>query len=318
MAQYEYLFGPVPSRRFGRSLGVDLTPFKTCPLDCIFCQLGRTTVKTMERAEYVPVDAVTAELAQWFHDGGRADYVTLSGAGEPTLHTGFGQVLEFIKSRSSIPAALLTNGTMLRFGEVREAAAVADVVKISLSCRDQTSFEIINRPHPDLTFEALVDGMRQFRKIFRGSLWLEVFLVWGMNSTPADVQKIAMLAADLKPDRIQLNTAVRPPAEEFAVALPQKQMNELAGLFEPFAEVIAEFSSDLNLHSSVDENAVLDMLRRRPCTAEQTAEVFGVHINEIVKYIGKLMRTGRIRAEHRNGLTYYAAEQGEHAHHSGA
>jgi wyosine [tRNA(Phe)-imidazoG37] synthetase (radical SAM superfamily) len=138
MGTYRYLFGPVPSRRFGRSLGVDLTPYKTCSLDCVFCQLGRTTKKTIHRQEWVPTDSVLAELTQWLESDGRADYITLSGSGEPTLQSGFGKVLEYIRLKTAIPAVLLTNGTMLHFPEVREAAAAANVVKVSLSAWDQT------------------------------------------------------------------------------------------------------------------------------------------------------------------------------------
>lgn len=139
MQKYQYLFGPVPSRRLGRSLGVDLTPYKTCTLDCVFCQLGRTTKKTVTRQEYVPTDRVLAELEQWLKSDGKADYITLSGSGEPTLHSRFGEVLEFIRANSKIPAVLLSNGMMLYLPEVRAAAAYANVLKVSLSAWDQMS-----------------------------------------------------------------------------------------------------------------------------------------------------------------------------------
>jgi len=122
--KYNYLFGPVPSRRFGRSLGIDLTPYKTCSLDCVFCQLGRTKEKTITRKEYVPIDAVMAELEEWLKTDGQADYITLSGSGEPTLHFRFGEILEFIRTNSAIPAVLLTNGTLLDHAQVRDAACL--------------------------------------------------------------------------------------------------------------------------------------------------------------------------------------------------
>ena len=129
-AKYRYLFGPVPSRRFGRSLGVDLTPYKTCCHDCVFCQLGRTTNKTIRRREYVPTERVIEELKHWLSSDGQADYITLSGSGEPTLHTGFGKILDFIRTNTDIPAALLTNGAMLYLPAVRQAASTANVVII--------------------------------------------------------------------------------------------------------------------------------------------------------------------------------------------
>lgn len=305
--EYKHLFGPVPSRRLGRSLGVDLTPFKTCTLDCIFCQLGRTTNKTLDRHEYAPVCHVQAELDAWIKEVGRADYITLSGSGEPTLHTRFGDVLQFVHDRTTIPTALLSNGTLFWQPEVREAAKRADLVKLSLSAWDQFSFEHINRPHPDLQFTRIVDGYRAFRSGFRGKLWIEVFLIWGTNSVPGDVEKIAALAETIGADEIHLNTAVRPPAEEFTLAMPRKEMEALAGLFSPTAKVIAEFPSDKSADVTANEDTILAMLKRRPCTAQQIAEVFGMHLNEVSKYIGKLSRTGKIRSQDSGRDGYFVA-----------
>lgn len=305
MKNYKYLFGPVPSRRFGRSLGVDLTPYKTCSFDCIFCQLGRTTRKTLTRKEYVPVQEVIQEINHWLKTDGNADYITLSGSGEPTLHSRFGEVLEFIRRKSTIPALLLTNGTMLYRPEVRAAAAHAGVVKISLSAWDQRSYEHINRPHPKLKFKQLVEGQRAFRQQFKGRIWMEVFILWGVNSAPNDVEKIAALARTIGPDQIQLNTAIRPPAEEFAVALPGKRLEKLAKLFDPPAEVIAEFSANRTVNIKANEKTILAMLQRRPCTDAQIAESLGMHRNEVSKYIGKLMRTDQLRSERKGDNVYY-------------
>jgi wyosine [tRNA(Phe)-imidazoG37] synthetase (radical SAM superfamily) len=305
--EYKYLFGPVPSRRLGRSLGVDLTPFKTCTLDCIFCQLGRTTDKTLDRKEYVPVTAVETELNIWIQAGGKADYITLAGSGEPTLHCQFGNILKFIRARTNIPTALLSNGTLFSQPEVRKAATQADLVKVSLSTWDQRSFEQVNRPHPDLKFRHLLDGYRAFRNEFQGKLWIEVFLIWGTNSIRQDVEKMAAIIEAIGPDEIQLNTAVRPPAEEFVFAMPQKDLEALTGLFRPRAKVIAAYSADQSADVKASEVTILAMLNRRPCTAPQISEVFGMHLNEVSKYIGKLSRTGQILSTHRGDDTYYTA-----------
>jgi len=307
MEKYKYLFGPVPSRRFGRSLGIDLSPYKTCSLDCVFCQLGRTTQKTVARQEYVPTEEVLAELAQWLERDGQADYITLSGSGEPTLHSRFGKVLEFIRLKTSIPAVLLTNGTMLQLPEVRQAAACANVVKVSLSAWNQTSYDWVNRPHHQLGFEQLVKGQMDFRAQFCGELWMEVFLVAGMNSLPADVRNIAEHARQIGPDRIQLNTAVRPPAEDYATALAKESMQRLAHFFDPQAEIISEFKAAQTKHIQANQATILSMLQRRPCTAQQIADIFGMHLNEVTKYLGKLMRADQIRAERKRNTVYYAA-----------
>jgi wyosine [tRNA(Phe)-imidazoG37] synthetase (radical SAM superfamily) len=312
MQKYHYLFGPVPSRRFRRSLGVDLTPRKTCTLDCVFCQLGRTNHKTMTRKEYVPVDAVLAELGTWIKENGRADYITLSGSGEPTLHSGFGEVLQFVRSHSSIPAVLLTNGTLLHLPEVREAASQAHIVKVSLSAWDQASFGWVNRPHSELSFDRVLEGQKAFRTRFKGQLWLEVFLVAGMNSLPSDVAKIAARAKEIRPERIHLNTAVRPPSEDFAVPVSEKRLGSLSPLFCPQAEVIAEFEAKQTAEVHVAQEEIYSMLQRRPCTAKDIEEAFSMHPNEVSKYLGKLLRDKRIRAQVVNSLLYYVAD-GENA-----
>ena len=311
MGEYKYLFGPVPSRRFGRSLGVDLTPYKTCSLDCVFCQLGPTTKKTVHRREYVPTDRVLSELAEWLKRDGQADYITLSGSGEPTLHSGFGNVLEFIRSKTTIPAVLLTNGTMLQSRQVREAAAAANVVKVSLSAWDKASYGWVNRPHKQLQFDQLVKGQKDFRAQFKGQLWMEIFLVAGMNSMPADVSKIADHAKKIGPDRIQLNTAVRPPAEDFATALSEDRMQPLRHLFHPTAEIIAEFKAKHANHIQVNQATIFAMLQRRPCTAEQIADSFDMHLNEVSKYLGNLMRADQICALREKATVYYAATDRE-------
>jgi len=309
--KYHYLFGPVPSRRFGRSLGVDLSPPKTCSLDCVFCQLGRTTKGAVERKEYVPTGDVISELRDWLKTDGQADYITLSGSGEPTLHSRFGEILAFIRENSKIPALLLTNGTMLYFPEVRKAASHASIVKVSLSAWDDASYTKVNRPHPELRFDLLVEGEKAFRAEYTGTLFLEVFLIKGMNARPEEVKKIAALAHGINPDRVQLNTAVRPPAEDYALPLAREEMESLSRLFDPKAEIIAEFKAKHGSRFDANQDAVLAMLKRRPCTAKQIAEVFGMHMNEVSKYLGKLAGNQQVTLERRNGLTYYTAPSGE-------
>lgn len=301
---YRYLFGPVPSRRFGRSLGIDLTPHKTCSLDCVFCQLGRTRKKTVERREYVPTNAVIEEIRHWLQTDGEADYLTLSGSGEPTLHSDFGQVLEFLRSQP-IPSVLLTNGTLLHLPEVRASASLANVVKVSLSAWNQQSFEWVNRPHETIEFNGLMDGFRQFRSEYDGQLWLEVFLLAGINAMPADVEKIARLARQLHPDRIHLNTIARPPAEDFAAAVPIEQLEELAGLFDPPAQIAAGLPVERTTEVKANEARILGMLRRRPCTIKQIEAAFGMHINEVSKILGQLIQQNRIRADLRDKDVYY-------------
>ncbi len=303
---YRYLFGPVPSRRLGRSLGVDLIPFKTCSYDCIFCQLGRTTRKTVRRSPFIPIEDVLAEITAWADAGGSADYITLSGSGEPTLHSGFGDILAWA-AYGDTPSVLLTNGATFSDPAVREAACHADIVKISLSAWDQKSFETLNRPHPALRFSDIVAAQKHFRTQYRGELWIEVFLVSGVNGAPGEVDKIAALVNDIHPDRIHLNTVVRPPAETFARKVPGNQMAAYTRLFDPPAEIIAECRSDRRTPVSADEASILALLQRRPCTRDQIADAFHLHINEASKYLGKLLSTGRIHMVDGTAGGYYSA-----------
>ncbi len=264
----------------------------------------------------MPVKDVQAELSRWVQGGGKTDHITLAGSGEPTLHARIGEVLSFIRDRTPLPAVLLSNGTLFDQPAVRAAASQANIVKLSLSAWDQVSFEHINRPHPDLKFNRIADGYRAFRDEFRGKLWIEVFLLWGINSVPHDVEKIAKIAGTISPDEIHLNTAVRPPAEDFATPVPRKQMEDVAGLFSPCAKIIAEFPSGKLTDIAANETTILAMLRRRPCTARQIGDVFGMHLNEVAKYLGKLTRTGAIRAQVKDCQTYYTAVKKREVEHA--
>ena len=299
-----HVFGPVPSRRLGRSLGVDVVPFKTCTYDCIYCQLGRTTRKTTERAEWVPLDEVVAEVETRLSS--RPDYITLSGSGEPTLYVRLGELIERIKGMTDIPVAVLTNGSLLGRAEVRKELLGADLVVPSLDAGDEAMFETVNRPDKDITFDAMLDGLIALRREFAGEYWLEVFLLSGLTATEAEVRKLSACAARIGPDRVQLNTVTRPPAEEVAVGVPPERMAELARMFEPPAEVIADFRKvHRRAEFAAGREEILSMLKRRPCSTADIADGLGMHPNEVVKYVEDLARAGRIGEYRVGGKVYY-------------
>lgn len=227
----KYLFGPVPSRRYGCSLGVDLSLLKTCTLNCRFCQLGNTNHLTITRTEQPPIENVLSELSQWLKREEPLDYITASGSGEPTLHLHFGDLFRFVRSETSFRSLLLSNGSLFTLPEVRQEAALADVVKISLNAWDQASFEQIVRPHPSLRFDEILNGYCEFRNLFSGRLDLEVFVIPGINDTPEQIDRIATLAQRFSPDDISLNTAVRPTADRTLTVCPREQMIQLATHF---------------------------------------------------------------------------------------
>ncbi len=303
--QYRYLFGPVPSRRFGRSLGIDLTPHKTCSLDCIFCQLGLTTRLTHERHEYVPTAAVETEIDHWLARREPADYLTLAGSGEPTLHSEFGRVLRFMRERSSIPTVLLTNGTLLHEPDVRAQAAQASIVKLTLCSWNEQSFAQIHRPSPGITLAQLVAGAGRFRREFTGQIWLEVLLLHGINADPEQVKQIAALARQLDPDRVQLHTCTRPPALASALPVPPETLRQRATLFSPPAEVIGAACPDRGARTGKGAAEIVELLQRRPCTAEQIATAFALHLNEVAKHLEHLTQTGQISPARQGQLVFY-------------
>ena len=301
------IFGPVPSRRLGRSLGIDVVPFKTCTFDCIYCQLGRTTNRTVERREWVQLDDVLDELR-----GKLAlspDYVTIGGSGEPTLYSRIGELIDGIRSMTDIPVAVLTNGSLLWKEDVRNDLRHANVIIPSLDAGENVLFRAVNRPHPEITFGRLLDGLASFRQEFQGEYWLEVLLLAGYTAIDAEVKKIARRAARIRPDRVHLNTCVRPPAEEFAYPVDWRRLVELADLFTPPAEVITDPEPNLPRPTSkVGREEILRTLQRRPCTTLDLAAGLAMHPVEVVKNIEVLVRKGLIetRSADRERIYYVA------------
>ncbi|MEJ5357323.1 MAG: radical SAM protein [Desulfobacterales bacterium] len=302
------LYGPVPSRRLGRSLGVDLVPYKTCSYDCIYCQLGRTTCQTLERAEYVPTGQVLEALERSLRRGSVVDFIGVAGSGEPTLHAGIGEVIAGIRRRTRIPVAVLTNGSLLGDAELRRDLARAQVVIPSLDAGEARTFRRVNRPHPDLSFEGMVEGLAAFAADFRGEIWLEIMFVAGINTSPQEVHRIARRVEGIGPQRIQLNTVVRPPAERFAKPVSRTKLQELARRLGEKAECIADFPSSAPGAARADravDRDILELLARRPCTVADLAAGLVIHPQEAVKHLEHLLRRGLLAAEQAPGGERY-------------
>ncbi len=303
----KYLFGPVPSRRLGLSLGVDIVPFKVCTLDCVYCQLGKTTKKSIERKDYVTVEAVLNELKKRLAEGLEADYITISGSGEPTLNSQLGKIIDSIKKTTDIPVAILTNGTLLYRADVRSDCTKADVVLPSLDAGDEQTFEKINRPHKDIDIEKLIDGLCTFRKEFGGQIWLEVFLVEGFNTDNKQIAKIKDAVERIKPDKVQLNTAVRPTAEPGVNRVSAEKLRTIAGELGENCEVIADFSPKYGGKHSESKEYVLSMLKRRPCSLNDICSGLGISRNEALKYISHFQHEGVIDSEEKDGTVFFKA-----------
>jgi wyosine [tRNA(Phe)-imidazoG37] synthetase (radical SAM superfamily) len=303
----KYIFGPVPSRRLGRSLGVDLVPYKTCTFDCIYCDLGRTTRKTITRQSYVPREKIQEELELYLSAlGKKPDYITISGSGEPTLNANIGEIIPRIKEITSTPIAVLTNSSLLSLDEVRKDLSEADVVLPSLDAITPALFEYINRPHPSLRIEEIVSGLIQFRKQYRGQIWLEILFCRGVNDGRDEVEKLKQVIERVQPDRIQLNTPVRPPAEDFVFPLTLKQLEEIKEELGSNAVVVSEFIGPMGDRFDSDKDAeIIQLIKRRPCTTEDISKALGLRLDEVKKLLDHLTKTGAIRYRVYEQRCYY-------------
>jgi wyosine [tRNA(Phe)-imidazoG37] synthetase (radical SAM superfamily) len=308
MGAYRHLFGPVMSRRLGLSLGVELVREKTCSYDCVFCQIGRTPRTSLERACFVPVQEVLEEFSAWLAAGGRADHITLAGAGEPTLHSGFGEVLAGLAQRSPIPTVLMSNGSLFYLPEVREAAARASIVKVSLSAWDEASWRRLNHPHPDLRFEQVLKGLQAFAGSFSGTFWVEVFLVKGINDQPGQVARIAALVNALNPTRVHLNTVVRPPADSASGAVAEPVLLELAGLFDPPAEVTPPVAAVAGAAAGAGAG-LLETVTRHPSTLDQLVASLKRDRAGLSAELDALEKAGEVERVETAGLVYFRRRQ---------
>lgn len=302
----KYTYGPVPSRRLRFSLGIDLIPFKYCSFDCIYCQLGKTTNKTIVRKEYFPTQKILKDVKAIIKKGDNIDYLTFSGSGEPTLHSGIGYLISELKKITKIPVAVLTNSSLLFIPAVQEELSNADVVLPTLCAVSQEIFNKINRPIPDATIEKIIHGLISFRKIYKGKIWLEIMLIKNINDTQQDINRLKEVVKKIAPDKIHLNTAVRPPSEKYALPLSIEELQRVENIFGDNAEIIASFKAKRESAYLIDtEKIILDMMQRRPITLEDICSVTGLHRNEVLKYLDQLHQAKKVKLTEHDNRDYY-------------
>lgn len=297
-SKYQYLFGPVPSRRLGISLGVDLVPHKTCSLNCIYCECGKTTNLTMERKEYVPTKKVISELNQFLSTNPKLDYITFSGAGEPTLHSGIGSIVSFLKETFPFyKIALLTNGTLFHQQNLIDEVKSVDLLLPSLDAASNLSFRKINRPVKDLNIESIIEGLSELRAQFTGQIWLEIFIVSGLNDSEDEIDQLKKAIGRIKPDKIQLNTLDRPGTVDWIKPVSKEILEHIASKLDWQTEIIANFQTreQIASYNNNIEDTILQTVRRRPCTVEDLSSVLGLHQNEVNKYINAMLQSKKIK-----------------------
>ena len=296
-----YLFGPVLSRRLGLSMGVDLLKYKTCNLDCVYCELGRTACLTSCRDRFVPRQKVIKEIE--LKRSEPFDHLTFAGSGEPTLSLDLGEIVAQAKKIVDAPVAVITNSTLLSSPSVRKEVAAADVVLPSLDAVSQTAFQAINRPASGLLAEDMIAGLKDFRREFSGEIWLEVMLVRGINDVEAEA--IARAAESTEPDRIQLNTVVRTPAEPVE-ALSEEEMQRMREIF-PGAELIPDW--DWSVPARLRDR-LIDLLSDKPCTLEEISRQMEIEGSDAIKYCKILEKDGLIsRRLHCRKLFFHAVDE---------
>ncbi len=306
------IFGPVPSRRLGRSLGVDLTPHKTCSFDCIYCECGRTTNLTVNRKVFIDPKKVFSELKAFFDKHGidSVDVITFSGSGEPTLHSKLGFIISHIKKEyPDVPVGVLTNGSLLWQDAVRNELMHADFVIPSLDVPNPRLFRRINRPHKGIQWDKYISGLKTFCSEYKGDLRLEVFLVKGVNTSPDIVKELRDLLLEINPPMVELNTLVRPGVEEGVVGLDINEMKEIAGnLFPIKCNVIGQYVRKNVISISLEEldSEIIRILVRRPCTLDEMADSLGVTLQELERAVERLCQENKI---HKIGDFYFAGEE---------
>jgi len=304
-----YVFGPVPSRRLGLSLGVDLIPHKTCTYDCLYCQVGKTTIKVMETKSLTPIQEVINELGQKLEKI-TPDVITLSGSGEPTLHSQIDQVIDFIRGLTDIKIALLTNGSLFWKEEVRKRVLEADIILPTLSTASEKTFRMIHRPHGELSLSMIIEGLINLRRDYSGSLFLEVVLLAGFNDSDKEIKGLKRVIDQISPDKIQLNTVVRPPADSRAIPLDRKRLEDIKSFFGAKAEIVAYTPlQEQGVEHDSPAKTVLEMIKRRPVRDIDIAEVLNMEVGEVEGLIKGLLLKGLIRKHEHSGDVFYRIPQ---------
>lgn len=310
-----HIFGPVLSRRLGLSLGVDLIPFKTCSYDCAFCECGHTTSKTITRQDFFPADEVMTEIRHVLESRPHLDSITIAGSGEPTLARSLGPVIASIKrDYPEYILSVLTNGSLMTDKGVREELLPADRVIPTLTSVFQPTFERIHNPHPSLRVHKIIEGFVRFRKMYGGALWIEVFVIPGVNTTDAELEGLRAALEQINPDLVQLNTLDRPPAEEWVTAATDVELVRVRDILARTGIEIVGRRHPVPRASRVmpDVTALIRAtLARRPSTVKDLVQTTGMSGGEVVKILGVLERNGEVTSQRGARGVFYAIAPGK-------
>lgn len=312
---FRYIFGPVPSRRLGRSLGIDIIPAKTCTFDCVYCECGKTSYLTVDRQPFINPESVLNELQAFLSNSliSSLDAITFSGTGEPTLCTHIGLLIREIKRLCpSVLVGVLTNGSLLWDADVRKSLLAADFVIPSLDAPSPNIWYAINRPHSALSWEMYIEGLTTFRRVYQGQYVLEVFFIRGINDSFETLNKFLQIFQKINPDTIDLNTLARPGTEPDILGLDEAQLERICHYFEPFpCRIIGRYKKHYDeSYKNVDDSniteLILAILVRRPCTAEDMADSLGLPLERVLTVLKYLVDCGVIRKHSTRNQVFYS------------
>ncbi len=312
----KHLFGPVPSQRLGISLVIDPIPKKVCTFDCIYCEVARTSYRTLERKQYIPTREILDEVREGLErNPGRPDYITFSGSGEPTLHCDLGRMIRAIQQMTSAKVAVITNSSTLFMPDVRADLKAADVVLPSLDSAIPETYRKINRPLPEITLERIIGGLEQFSKEYAGQMWLEVLLVKNVNDNEREYRALAEVISRIAPDRVDITTVTRPPGFGRASPAALEELHKLREILGPIARVTVSFAGTAKHEiPRGSEEAILELLKIRACTIEDMAKSTGLSEEEIRRYLNKFKERGVLEIiEFQNGVFYKIQSDFEYA-----
>ena len=327
MSIKNYFYGPVPSRRLGFSLGVDLLPKKTCSFNCLYCQLGPSSKKTAKRFFSLNLSKFKEDLKEIISKGPKINYITISGSGEPTLHKGLDKVIAAIRiiTQNKYPVAVITNSSLLYKREVRDELGKADLIVPSLDAATEKTFSKINRPAKGITLKRIVSGLISLRKEFKGKIWLEIMLISGINDSKREIEKFREIIDKINPDKIQLNLPVRPAgvnpvrsikgkgkknktSNEVKIPLPsRKKVEGIKRVFGKTARVVVKFSLKKRGGKAYGnlKRDIFNFLKVRPATLEDLTRSLTANPNEIVKQLSLLLEEKKIKLSRIRGVKYF-------------
>lgn len=299
---YKYLFGPVPSRRLGASLGVDFLPYKTCTMNCVYCEVKETTNLTICRQEFFPVNEVISELDDFLNVNPNLDYITFSGSGEPTLYSKIGEIIGFLKTNyPQYKIALITNSSLLYDINVRKEISQIDVILPSLDAVSDEIFRKINNPHPKIDIQQIIDGLNVFRKESKSKMWLEIFIVPGLNDNTDELELLKQVVKKIYPDILQLNTLDRPGQKHWVKPASIEQLNKISSFFSsalPVVEIVSSTQFMISRKNQYQDlsghEKILAIIKRRPCTIEDICSMLNIKDIEARRYLRYLIEKNLI------------------------